>query len=564
MPIDKKLFALIQQKQKELYDGINDRLDSLYPFGLDGTKANYDRLMKQWFLSHGVFALSPKGLTTLVDSWYAITRSGWDGGTRFYQPSVSSSSSGEKIGDNAGLRCTPSTNKIANVDDYAGLPLFAVKDCNYIVDPDTLEPVITAIDGITDNFVRNDPEIFVGVLQMTGFHWYEEDDQTYTHGYSDSWGDHPNIAPLPEAVRVDGTVRPWVVHSKYMSKTVNGKLTSCAGLIPTAYSISHNSLHTLSKAIGSQYSGGCMCDNDFIRLMAFLKYGSMTLDGILQGCLSYNYQYTVAVGEENTTRLIMTTENGSKFKAGSSVLIGVKGSFTDRGQSYNYSISGNGGVRILSVEDVTIDGTVYKALNLDCDPITTTADSTYVSTWHWASGSCDAVLGNDGSPDSPGSGEYPAKIQGIEYSVGGYEVYADIILNLYQDSEDSKYYYEPMIVNRSAKQATSVTADYKSPGIRCAQPASNSWQYIRKLGYSKGVLFPVDCVGGSSSTFTRDGFYMNGNTTGTREYLAFGDLNFGTGHGGVSHLNGHNDLSNAYWTILARLSPNGNRGEFAA
>lgn len=562
MPIDKKLFALIKKREADLYKNINDRLDAVYPFGLDGTKETYDKLMKQWFLSRGLFAMSPKGLTSLVDAWYAISRTGWDGGTRFYQPSVSSSSAGTKIGDNAGLECVPSTNTAANKDDYAGLPLFAVKDCNYIVDADTLEPVITAIDGITDNFVRDDPNIFVGVLQMTGFHWYEEDDQTYTHGYSDSMTDHTNIAPLPEAVRVDGSVRPWVVHSKYMSKTINGKLTSCAGQIPTAFSVSHNTLHNLSNAIGSQYSGGCMCDNDFLRLMAFLKYGSMTLDGVLQGCLNFNFQYTVAVSESNVSRVLLTTANGAKFPAGCSVLIGEKVSSTDRSQAAMYNISGQGGVKVISVENVTVGGTTYTALNLDCDPISVVKDTTYVSSWHWESGSCDAVQGNDGSPASPGSGVYAAKLQGIEYAVGGYEVYADIIMNLYQ--ENSVFYYEPMIVNRSAKQATSVTADYKSPGLRCVQPASAGWQYIRKLGYAKGVMFPVDAAGGSSSTFTRDAFYMNAATTGTREYLAFGALNFGSTSGGLSTLGGNYGLSGTGWGILARLSPNGNRGEFSA
>ena len=57
---------------------------------------------------------------------------------------------------------------------------------------------------------------------------------------------------------------------------------------------------------------------------------------------------------------------------------------------------------------------------------------------------------------------------------------------------------------------------------------------------------------------------MNNNATGTREWLAFGNLDSGVGYGGVSCLVGDSALSFASWYILARLSPNGNRGEWAA
>jgi hypothetical protein len=33
----------------------------------DGTKKTYDRLMKQWFLTHGVNAMASEGITSLCD-----------------------------------------------------------------------------------------------------------------------------------------------------------------------------------------------------------------------------------------------------------------------------------------------------------------------------------------------------------------------------------------------------------------------------------------------------------------------------------------------------------------
>lgn len=544
--------------------------DALFALCLDGTPSTYKAVMKSFFLTNGAASATPAELTALCDRWYSATRTGWDGGVKFYAPDVSAVSDGEKIGDNAGLTCAPSTNTVAGQDDYAGLPLFACVDVNWIIDPDTLEPVITAIDGITDSFDRYDPAKFVGVIQMSGYRWWNDDDTGYyLRGYCDSLKPYANIEPLAEAVRAsDNSVRPWVIHAKYMAKVENGKFTCYSGVIPTAYSVSHNTSHTYANAVGSQYSGGTAADNAWIKLMSMVKYGTMTQDGVNQGCVQYNFQYPVAVAESGVQRVIITKDQAANLIVGSSVIIGNYAGSLDRGNSGMYSITGQAGAIITSIQEVTIDGNTYAAVNVDCAAFDTVANgasttgTTYISTWHWRSGTCDNVLGNDGSPDSPGSGKYPAMIQGIEYSVGGYEVYADVILNLYKDGEDV-YWYEPYIVNRSVQQTTGITANYKATGLKCQQPDASAWIYIKKEGYAKGIYFPV-LVGGSSSTYHRDGFYMNAASAGTREWLAFGLLCSGVGFGGLSYLDGGNGLSAAWWNILARLSPNGNRGEWAA
>ena len=547
-----------------------DQTDALFALCLDGTPATYKAVMKSFFLTNGAASATPAELTALCDRWYTATRTGWDGGVKFYAPDVSAVSDGEKIGDNAGLTCVPSTNTVAGQDDYAGLPLFACVDVNWIVDPDTLEPVITAIDGITDSFDRYDPAKFVGVMQMSGYRWWNDGDTNYyLRGYCDTLKPYANIEPLSEAVRAsDNSVRPWVIHAKYMAKVEGGKFTCYSGVIPTAYSVSHNSSHTYANAVGSQYSGGTAADNAWLKLMSMLKYGSMTQDGVNQGCVQYNFQYPAAVAESGVQRVIIPKDQAANLIVGSSVIIGNYAGSLDRNNSGMYSITGRTGAVITSIQEVTIDGNTYAAVNVDCAAFDTVANgasatgTTYISTWHWRSGTCDNVLGNDGSPDSPGSGKYPAMIQGIEYSVGGYEVYADVILNLYKDSNDV-YWYEPYLVNRSAQQSTGITSNYKATGLKCQQPDASNWLYIKKEGYAKGIYFPV-LVGGSSSTYHRDGFYMNAASAGTREWLAFGFLADGVGNGGLSYLAGSNGLSVAWWHILARLSPNGNRGEWAA
>ncbi|MCD7784560.1 MAG: phage baseplate upper protein [Oscillospiraceae bacterium] len=531
---------------------------------LDGTLATYKDVMRKWFLISGVNAVSDTGLTALVDEWYSATRPGeWIATTEFYQPDVSAVTYGTKGGDHADLTCTPSTDTVKGQDDYEGLPLFAITDCNFYVDADTLRPVITAIDGITDNFKRYDPTVYVGVLQMSAWTCRVETDDTYTRVYSANSNVPYPVKPLAEAVDPDGNFRQWVLHVKYLSHTTDGLMTACAGLIPTAWT-SESSLITLAHKNGTQYSGTTSADDAFLKIMVEVKYASLTLDGIVQGCVNLNYQYPAQVSETGVQRIILTTANAANLEVGMSVIVGYYNSSAssplDRGTAAIYSTSTNTGCLITAIESVTIDDTEYSAVYVDLDSFDTTANgtategTTYISTWHWITGSTDCVLGNDGSPKSCTSGKYPAKIQGIEIMNGGYEVISDVILKLYQDEEDeSVYYYEPYVVKSSANLASSITANYIATGIILKQPSSDGWNYIKKLGESEGVMFPIE-IGGSSSTYTRDAIYMNSNATGIREWLARANLNNGSGTGGLSGVHGNHGVSSATWHIVARNS----------
>lgn len=536
---------------------------------LDGTLETYRRVMKKWFGLNGVNVTTPAGLTALVDEWFEKTRIPWSGGTRFAQPSQSAVSTGTKTGDNAGMSCTPSTNTSENRDDYKGLPLFAITLCNFEYDNTNKRPLITAIQDITDGFELDNPNKYVGVLQQSAFHYYDEEDTYYEHGICATIeSGHDYCEPYPEAVEQDGTMRQWVLHVKYMNHTIDNKLTSYSGVVPTAFNISQNTLIDRKNNMNNGLCGGCITDNAFLQLMFFIKYGSMSADGILQGCVNYNYQYYAAVGETGVKRVLVSTSQGNNIIVGSTLLVGTyNGSNADRNAAQNYNISGNHGFIVKSKENVTINGTTYMAINFDTDTTFDTvgngaavSGNTIISTFHWKNGSCDNVLGNDGSPASPGTGQYPAMLQGIEYMMGGYEVYADVILS--QDAEKYMVY----VVDDVSKQSKSSIADYTDIGVYCPKvAAADGWKYPKKLGFGKGVFFPVD-ASGSSSQYLKDGFYMNGTnvTSGFREWLAFCNLANGTGIGGLSALRGLDGLSNAHWTLVARLSCNGNRGEWTA
>ncbi len=553
------------EQMERLIDAVKGGESAAILAELDGTKATYFSVMMRWFAQKKADTLTAAELTALVDEWYTLTRAAWNGYVDFSQPDLSDVATGTKGGDNTGLTAQVSTNLVAGTDDYAGLPLFACVDCNYEVDSVTLEPVITAIAGITGGFERNNPDKMVGVLQQSGYVYKIENATVVRVGYTSTPMPYANIWPLAESVRPGNNgMRPWVVHSKYLNHTVDGKLTSYSGPIPTAYSISHNTLHTLAAATGAGYSGMCYCDWTFLQLMFWIKYASLTADGILQGCLVNNLTAEAIVSEVGVKRLLLDHDTAPAFEAGMGVLVGEKNSNNaiDRGSASCYNVSTNAGCKIVSVEDVTIGADTYKAIYVDvADAFDTTAGSSCIATFHWPNGSCDNVQGNDGSPATPTGGKYPAKLQGIEYSVGGYEVLADSILRCYKDGDN--YLAQAYTVDQVSLQTTSITGDYTASGVVVDQPAAATGKYIKHQELSRGLFFP-DVFGGSSSTYYQDAWYFAAQMEGLRELFVFGCLAYGVTNYGLLFAYVLYGLTHATWNIVSRPSPNGNRGEWQA
>ena len=321
-----------QKQQARENIGAND-IDTLLPHILNAK--NYVSLMRLWFSTNGAAALTD--FSALCDRWFDITRTGWTGGTRFYHWPGSGSSEGTKVGDNAGMAAEPSTEATAGRDDYQDVPLFHCLDCNWILDEDGV-PHITAIEGVCGSFERYDPGRLVGVIQMTGWHKYDDDvvNDVYTHMYTDAIG-AAGYHPLPEAVNPDGMVRTWMVHAKYVA----GDDYGCySGVHPWTYTASHNSAITnFHNKWGNQYGGKTSADGAFLKLMFYLKYANLSADGVLQGCVTYNYQYAVAEAETGVERVILTAAQAANIRVGSCVMVGNPTAFsganlnTDRSQA---------------------------------------------------------------------------------------------------------------------------------------------------------------------------------------------------------------------------------------
>lgn len=528
------------------------------------TEENYQAVRDAWFKANGCAVMAD--LTALCDRWYRISRLGWEGGTRFLNTDQGTVATGEKVGDNFGLTCTPSTNAVAGQDDYADLPLFAVADCNWTVDENGKRHIIS-IDGIPsyNAFERANPARPVGVIQMAPWIKQTQEVGTYTYWMTDK-ENADGYVPVSEAVDLDGTLHPWVIHGKYAFN--DGGWGCYSGANTRRYDVSHNSQRTgVRSAWSNQYCGKASCDDAWMKLHVFIKYASLTLDGIMNGCCEYYWSSGKApiVAETGVKRVILGESDANYVVVGSAVAISTSSSV-----AYSAAKSSIGslvyGAVVTSKEAVTVDGVSGIALNLDVADVFDIETTYTVNVIAWRTGSTDQVKGNDGSPVSNTSKKEPYKLQGIEQSYGFYEVIADTILNYEASGDDTLLY--AYVCRDASKINTSINANYAKVGYGAPiTGSSDGWTYIKRLGFDSShpeVWFAVE-LGGSSSTYTKDAVYAKKKgTTGAYEWLAFGRLDNGLAITGLSCAGAAYGLTDAFWHIGGRLSPNGSRGELAA
>ena len=504
-------------------------------------------------------------LTNICNRFFAAAAKSVTGTytSQFYKYESSNTPIGEKQDANAELTCTPSTKAAAGTDDYATLPLFACFDVNYTIDGTTLEPVILAIKGVYGSFSSAPAASLVGVMQMTGWVRRTSTDTTKKVEYRAT--EDTGFKPLPEAVRAaDNTVRAFVIHAKYAAGyNSEGKLSSVSGVQPATQrsgstgstSISHNGQIAKWREWGNQYCGSSLCDVAFIQLMLEIKYATLGSAQVLAGCRSYSGSYTAAVAETGVTRVLLTAAQGAYFVIGSCVSLG---STNDRAKATTYDVCDI--VKVASVEDVTVDGTAYKAVNLDTETPFNTTTGTYITAQPWQTGSTDDVPGNDGSPNNNTNGKEPCKIQGIEVMVGAYEALGDT--TLYEDSEKYTVY-----LNRKASEIASGGSGTNPVTVGTIPKETDAgWKYIAELNWDENdgeAYMLAQTFAGSSTTGYRAAVYRDGAaTTGWREWLSFGHLDYrGVSGFACAGLNG--GLGTASWGLAARAcGSGGNRGEF--
>lgn len=121
----------------------------------------------------------------LCENFFAALHDGKVYGVEFYKHSTSQASAGWKTRDNAALVCEPSTNSKAGRDDYVKRALFCPFNVDYTIDAATLEPKISAIEGVFGAYNAKAPAGLIGVMQQGGWVRYYDAGSSFGYEYAD-------------------------------------------------------------------------------------------------------------------------------------------------------------------------------------------------------------------------------------------------------------------------------------------------------------------------------------------------------------------------------------------
>lgn len=537
--------------------------DAFYAAGV--TPENIDDMFVSWW--HGADD-GQYTKTQLLARWFNLLNSDKTFGTKFYNFGTSQTTQGELCDDSAEIGVTtPSTNTVKGKDPLHQQFAFWTVEVEYEIDANG-EIEIKSVAKVDSSFNRGGTNGMVGVAQKTGWLSITNDSVNWWVRYRTAQA--PGYVPIAEGVSpVDNKPRAFVVHAKYMGgKGADGKPTSASGLAPLNYTWSHNSQIAEWRKRGTNYAGISICDIFFRILMFWLKYAKKGNSGTMEGCTSYNLQYKCAVAETGVTRVLLTEAQAKNLLVGSSVIVGDVGSgtSTDRGVASMYKCAKN--VRILSIVSTVVEETTYYAVNLETDtPFDTTTD-TYISTMPWWSGSCDDVLGVDGSPTSCTNGKEPFIIQGLESQIGAYAVVADIIDTITVSEDSITMTINPATVRLAKNIAQSKSANYVDTNkpLVVPKPTSGAWHFIGDLAYDKAhPEFTTPSIvdnGANSGNGFKSAVHVPA-SGGVCEWLAFGHLGAYSSCG-LACADLWHSLGAASWRIAAGAPGSGaNRGEWA-
>lgn len=496
---------------------------------------------------------------TFFRNFFAMQRTGKKYTVRFPLWETSQVATGEKLDDNEGLIMEPSTLTEKGRDDYETIPLFRTYDCNVEKIDGKLK--IIAMKGDV-GFNPKEKDTFV--LGMPYYHKaWEQDGYLY---YSRSDTPHEGYVLCPEARKTDG-MRNFCLYGKYVAgRNSQGTLGSYYGVNPTRNLPSYNNNITEAKKRGDEYCFGSSYDYAYIQTTFLLKYANKNWNNVLGGCFTYNYQYLVSVPESNAKRVVLKKTEADKFLIGACVLVGDSGDASkapDRGATVAYNLCDS--AKILDIVEVDAEN---KALVLDIASNITTTATTWVSSIHWESGFSDDILGRDGcfcqTKSQISSMLYPSVIQGIELMVGGYEVPGNTFMDIVDGLTRDVY-----VCIDSTKLTTNVTTakeTYVKLAKQMTVERNDEWNYGTEIFIDTengmNIITKAGASGSGTNTGFCDGIYFDAAETGQREFLLLGYL-WSRGLSGAfcSHCN--SGLGSTWWHILARLSLNVFRGEFA-
>lgn len=479
-------------------------------------------------------------LIKAIDAYYAVRRTGKVYQTKFPLYGTATTTAGEKLLDNAGLVCVPSTDTVEGQDDYADIPMFQWVNVNYIREADG-SPVPTAIEGMS-NYATSG-SVDVGVMQMSFWWKWEEKDGYIYVTVSDLPHEELGLIPWRECVKADGTVLPYCIGSKYMAGDASdGNKRSQPGINIWNRTCSNQTCITEFQKKGAGYWGAGMEAGTFQIIMFAIKYANKNMQSIMMGCTDYNVYGYVALAETDATRILLPA-NTSAFAEGSYIQAGSS-TVANRDSADCYDVCDH--AKILSIEQVEVDGTTYTALNID--KTVTTVLGGVVMTTPYNAGATDAVLGrHDGSPVSNSDGDHPYRIQGREYAVGAWTVACDLALSTLSNKDQTIYFADKGVAH--SVTAATIQSTYENIGTAFGNNGTNYWLGDLEMNADAGVWYPKT-AGRSNSTGWAD-YRYNSSSTGWREAFWGGSLHLGL-NAGPCYWHGGLSLGDAYWSVAAR------------
>lgn len=506
------------------------------------------------------------GVEQALSNYFALRRNGLVFTTKIYKYATSTSPVGVKMNANENMVCEPSVGRTKGRDDYEQYGLFHHFTCNFSVDENGFNHV-EALEGQT-GFTKYG-KVQVGEVTMSAWFGIEDTADAVLYHYSDS---QTELTPHPmkESINPDGTLSPFMIHAKYVAGDIEGAPYSSKGLAPAngcqaeeaKNPVSYTGMIVYMHKLGGHYCGTTSWDLFYRQLMMIIKYGTTHSQSIMAGCTSYSFQNTNLVEETGVSRVILTKSQAASYVVGSYVSIGEMGEATNNDRYYAYMHNLAYSVKILKIEDVD---DVNAAIYVDAPEAFDTTPTTCISTMPWHSGSTDEVAGSDGSLGNNTNGKYAFKIQGIETGVGAYEVLGNVVMDIVAgvDGNLARDVYVCQDASTLSSNIATVRTSYRKAKAQVAYTAA-SWRYITEetTDTDLGIMIPTGTGAGSTTGFA-DGLYTDTGTSGQREWLALGNLNFGA-TAGLWILAANSGWSGASWYIVSGVSPNGTRGEWQA
>lgn len=506
------------------------------------------------------------GVENALSNYFALRRNGKVFTTKIYKWETSTSPVGVKMNANENMVAEPSVGRTEGRDDYAQYGLFHHFTCNFSVDENGFNHV-DALEGQI-GFTKYG-KVQVGEVTMSAWFGIEDTTEAVLYHYSDS---QTELTPYPmkESINPDGTISPFMIHAKYAAGDIDGVPYSSKGLAPAngcqatqaRNPVSYTGMITYMHKLGGHYCGTTSWDLFYRQLMMIIKYATTHSQSIMAGCTSYSNQNQNLVEETGVMRVVLTKAQAAGYVIGSYVSIGDVGSNTNKDRYYSYMHNKAYSVKVTKIEDVDDSNA---AVYVDAPEAFDTTLTTWITTMPWHSGATDEVAGSDGSPNNNTNGKDPYKIQGIETCIGAYEVLGNVVMDIVTgpDGNPARDVYVCEDASTLSSNIATVRANYKKAIAQVAYTAA-SWKYITEetTDPNLGIMIPTK-VGGGSTTGFADGLYTDAGTSGQREWLALGTLNYGA-YAGLWLLRAGLGWSGTAWDIVSGVSPNGTRGEWQA